>query len=125
MVDERNMKIQKTFKFSKEMIDMLEELASETGKTYTQLIEEAFAMYYKNETKTKEQLQVYKEENEKLKMLLRLFQEKEKTLEKVEEAYQMVVKEKDERIKDLQEQLRIERERYVNNEKKPFWKFWK
>ena len=127
-------KMQKNFRLSDEVADILDTLHRQTGKSYTQLIEEAILLYHQRESQDKHQLQLVKEENEKLKMVIRIMQEREqtieavkeiyqrfleekdRTLEKTEEQYQKLLDEKDQRIRELQSQLTA---------KKSFWQFWK
>ena len=116
-------KVMKQFRLQQEIVNVLEELAGNTGKTQTQIVEEAIKLLYSNENKIKDEIELYKKENEQLKMVIKVFQEREKAIEKVENAFRqlleqkdLLIKEKDERIKELQERLK---ERV-----KAFWKFW-
>lgn len=116
------MKIARTFKMSQEVIQQLEELSQKTGKSMAQIVEEAITLLYTNENRIKEEIELYKKENEQLKIALKLFREKEIMVEKVEEAFKLVleqkdllIQEKDKRIEELQEQLRS---------KKSWWRFW-
>ena len=126
------MKIARSFKMSQETIEKIEELAKETGKTYTQILEEAINLYYSNETHVRHEIELYKRENEQLKIALQFLKEREKTIEKVEETYKLLIdekdkrleeikKEKDERIKELQERIN---ELSRKKPERPFWKFW-
>lgn len=107
----------KSYRLLPETIKKIEDLVKQTGKSQSQIIDEAINLLYLNENKTKEEIELYRKENEQLKMVLKVFQEKEKALEKVEQTYERLLKEKDQRIIELQERLK--------EKNKPFWKFWK
>jgi len=92
----------KSYRLLEETIQIIEKLSQKTGKPQSQIIDEAVKLLYSSENKTKDEIELYKRENEQLKMVIKVFQEREKAIEKVEESYERLIKEKT----------------------KPFWKFW-
>jgi predicted DNA-binding protein len=111
------------FKLNTEIIEKLEQLAKETGKTKTDIIEMAILCLYDKKDKDNKEVELYKKENEQLKMVLQVFKEREKTAEELKATYERFLQEKEERIKELKE--RIEELKTYRDHKKPFWKFWK
>ena len=109
-------KVMKQFRLQKEIVDVLEKLSYETGRTQTQIVEEAIKSFFRNENKHKNEVELFKKENEQLKMVIKVLQEREKAIEEVKNAYERLINEKDERIKELQERLK--------EKSKPFWRFW-
>lgn len=109
-------KIMKQFRLQKEIVDILEKLSYETGKTQTQIIEEAIKNFFEDENKQKSAIEIFKRENEQLKMVIKVLQEREKAIEEVKNVYERLINEKDERIKELQDALK--------EKSRPFWKFW-
>ena len=106
----------KSYRLLEETIKIIEELSEKTGKHQSQIIDEAVKLLYSNENKTKDEIELYKKENEQLKMVIKVFQEREKAVEEVKNAYERLIDEKDQRIKELQKILK--------EKSKPFWKFW-
>ena len=109
-------KKQLNIRVEESVLEQLDKLSKQSGKTKTQLIEEAIQLLYSQETQMNSQIELYKRENEQLKMVIKVFQEREKAVEEVKNVYEKLINEKDERIKELQKQLK--------EKSKPFWKFW-
>ena len=107
-------KIMKQFRLQQEIIDILEELSNKTGKTQTQIVEEAIKQFYENENKQKFEVELYKKENEQLKLVLNTLQ--------------MTIKEKDEKYQDMKqnyEQRIAELKSFIEINRKKWWQFWK
>ena len=107
-------KIMKQFRLQQEIIDILEELSNKTGKTQTQIVEEAIKQFYENEDKQKFEIELYRKENEQLKLVLNTLQ--------------MTIKEKDEKYQDMKqnyEQRIAELKSFIEVNSKKWWQFWK
>ncbi len=102
------------FRLSVELINKLDQIAKETGKNKTQLIEEAIECLLSSKDKENKEIDLLSKQNEQLKQALQGFQI---ALQGKDE----LLKEREERIKELKETIEILREK----QKKSFWQFWK
>ena len=105
----------KGFRLSEEVLEMIDHLSKSSGKSQTQIVEEAVKSMFENKGNVDKEIELYKKENEQLKLVLTTFKQKE-------EAVNRLLTEKDERINDLQDIIKTLKE--INTKKKPFWKFW-
>jgi len=118
------MKKVKSYRLLEETIEIIEKLSKKTGKPQSQIIDEAVKFLLESENKTSNEIELYKRENEQLKMVIKVFQEREKAIQKVEESYERLVKEKDARIKELQDMIDTLKNIQEKNRKR-WWNFWK
>ena len=106
------------FRLSVKIIDLLNQLSKQTGKSKTQLVEEAILKLANEGKEENKQLDLLEKQNQQLQQALQGFQ---LALQGKDE----LLKEKDERIKDLQETIKALRDiQEAKHTKKPFWKFW-
>ena len=128
-------KKQLNIRIEETILIQLEELSKQTGKTKTQLIEEAIQLLYTQESQNNNQLEILSKQNEQLQLALSslkiIIDEKEKSFEELKQSFSMIVqekentiKEKDARIKDLQEMISTLKTIQEKNKKK-WWSFWK
>lgn len=110
------MKKKVTFRIDIELFNQLENYSKDTGLSKTEIIERALKQFFKKDKQDYTKIELYKKENEQLKVALKVFHEREKALEEVKNTFERLLNEKDERIKELKEQL--------EKQSKPFWKFW-
>ncbi len=103
------------FRLPVKIIDLLNELSKKTGKSKTQLVEEAILKLAKEQEKEQTQIELLEKQNQQLQQALQGFQI---ALQGKDE----ILKEKDERIKELKEIIAMLEQR--QKKKKPFWKFW-
>ena len=117
------------FRLSPELIEQLEELSTKTGKTKTDLVEQALKCLFRQENQIKEEIELYQKENEQLKIALQILKERELSLEELKNTYERFLLEKDKRLDDLQKRIEELKERIEELKqkqgKKRFWKFWK
>ncbi len=104
------------FRLPVDLINKLDELAKETGKNRTQLIEEAIECLYSSKTESKAEIELLERQNQQLQQALQGFQI---ALQGKDE----LLKEREERIKELKETIEILKEKQKDG--KSFWKFWK
>ncbi len=128
-------KKQLNIRVEESVLKKLEELSIQTGKTKTQLIEDAIQLLYTQENQSNSQLEVLSKQNEQLQLVLSslktIIDEKEKSFKELKQSFSMIIqekettiKEKDARIKDLQEMIETLKNIQKNNKKK-WWNFWK
>ena len=128
-------KKQLNIRIEESVLKKLEELSIQTGKTKTQLIEDAIQLLYSQENQSNSQLEVLSKQNEQLQLALSslktIIDEKEKSFKELKQSFSMIIqekentiKEKDARIKDLQEMIETLKNIQKSNKKK-WWNFWK
>ncbi len=128
-------KKQLNIRVEESILKKLEELSIQTGKTKTQLIEDAIQLLYTQENQNNSQLEVLSKQNEQLQLALSslktIIDEKEKSFKELKQTFSMIIqekentiKEKDARIKDLQEMIETLKNIQKSNKKK-WWNFWK
>ncbi len=128
-------KKQLNIRVEESVLKKLEELSIQTGKTKTQLIEDAIQLLYSQENQSNSQLEVLSKQNEQLQLALSslktIIDEKEKSFKELKQSFSMIIqekentiKEKDARIKDLQEMIETLKNIQKSNKKK-WWNFWK
>jgi len=110
----------KQFRLEEELIKILEELSKETGKSQTQLIEEAILYMYQHKQHNNLQLEIYKQENEKLKIVINTLQialtEKDNKYEDLKKTYTQMYEDM-----KTQYEKRIEELKQINKESKKKW----
>jgi len=104
------------FRLSIDVLNLLDDLTNETGKTKTAIIEEALNLLAQNVRKKKTKLKLLEKQNQQLQQILQGFQlalqNKDKLLE-----------EKEKRIQELKEKIEIMKQ-FQEQNKKQWWKFW-
>ncbi|MGC9080055.1 MAG: ribbon-helix-helix protein, CopG family, partial [Nanopusillaceae archaeon] len=89
------MKTNKHFRLSDEAVRILDELSTKTGKTQTQIIEEALKIYQTKEYEENTAIELLTKENEKLKLIINTLQltlqEKDKKYEDMRNTYEHMI----------------------------------
>ena len=104
------------FRLPVKIIDLLNELSKKTGKSKTQLVEEAILKLAEEQEKEQTQIELLEKQNQQLQQIIQSFKI---ALQGKDE----LLKEKDQRIQELKETIEILKQK--QGRKKPFWKFWK
>jgi len=122
-----------------DLMEYLEKKSAITGKTKTEIIEEALKClqsseenreYNEEDKGVKTQIELLERQNFQLQNVIKSLQialdskdqvieEKERMIEKIEKEKQERLKEKDERIKELKQVIE-----FMSRQNKKWWKFW-
>jgi len=111
------MKKVKGFRLSEEVLKDIQEIAKKEGITQTDVIEKAVKSLKENIFRNEKEIQLLEEQNKNLQVALSSVKIALESKENELNAFKLLLDEKDERIKELQERLK--------EKNKPFWKFWK
>ena len=134
------MKTNKHFRLSDEAVRILDELSVKTGKTQTQIIEEALKLYQTKEYEENAAIELLTKENEKMKLIISTLQitlqEKDKKYEDMRNTYEHMLNNikknyddmkanYEDRIGDLKKIIENYQNEQKNNMKsRSWWKFW-
>ena len=109
------MKKLKGFRLSDDVLQTIEEIANSENIAQTEVIERAIKCLKENLSKNDKQLQLLEEQNKQIQIALNSLKIALESKDNELNAFKMLIKEKDERIKELKGQLQ--------KLSKPFWKF--
>ena len=110
------MKKLKGFRLSEDILKTIEEISKQERITQTEVIERAVKSLKERLFKNEKEIQLLEEQNRNLQIALNSMKMALDSKENELNAFKLLIQEKDERIKELQERLK--------EKTKPFWKFW-
>jgi len=106
-----------TFRLEEEIIRQIEELAQSKGISKTEVVRLGISKLLEEKEINTNAIRIIQEQNKQLQMAL-------STLNKIAEEKERIIREKDERIKDLQKIIDVLQTQY-NNRNRSWWQFWK
>ena len=110
------MKKLKGFRLSEDILKTIEEISKQEGITQTEVIERAVRSLKEKLNKNEKEIQLLEEQNRNLQIALNSMKMALDSKESELNTFKLLIQEKDERIKELQNRLK--------EKSKPFWKFW-